>query len=81
MSRGLLSTFLFQGKGVTGMLFLPREEGQRFSHHLGEIGQGLVEYGFGLALLLAILTAIAELLGVTVAEVIAFLGLQPLPWW
>jgi hypothetical protein len=72
---------MFQGKEVIGMLFLPREEGQGFSHLLGEIGQGLVEYGFGLAILLAILTAIAAVLNIPVGDVIAALGLPPLPWW
>ena len=79
MSQGLLSAFLLQGKGVTGMLFLPREEGQGFSHLLGEIGQGLVEYGWMLALIAAILAAIAAALGMTLDELLALLGLPPLP--
>jgi hypothetical protein len=60
------------------MLFLPREEGQGFSQLLGEIGQGLVEYG---TFILVILAALAAALGLTLDELIAFLGLPPLPWW
>ena len=81
MRQGLLSAFLFQGKGVTGMLFLPRRERQGFSHLLGEIGQGLVEYAYFLILLLAALTALAAALGIPAEDLIAALGLPPLPWW
>ena len=81
MSQGLLSAFLLQGKGVTDMLFLPREEGQGFSHLLGEIGQGLVEYGWFLVILLAALTVLAAAIGIPVEELIAALGLPPLPWF